>query len=1044
MRWTNPLWPLVGLLLALPPAAPAAPPEAARVPARPPDWLPHYDLDIHLDLKVHEARVRQRVTWTNRSSVPVNEIVFNAHSHYVAPKADVGLLAKTLEILRMNPDEGIYTKEAPFDLHRALAAGQESKFSYAGDTATDLVVPLPGPLPPGQAVAIDLDYTLHLPQKQGRWGQWEGVTFLSNWLPVVAVHDDQGWHPTPFVPWHQPFFNEAGVYTVSVTLPADQKIACSGTITARQNVTCAGVCVVPEQVVEITANGVRDFAFLCSARFVEYTAEAQTLPGLPPVRLHCLAFPEHEHYARLMLDTVAECIPHYSRCIGPYPWPDFTIVESYFGWNGNECSTLVMIDERVFGMPHVGEGYVQYLISHETCHQWWYNLIGTNGYCETWMDEAMATYFGHKFCDLKCGVNNKMLRYPRGLEWLPNISRESYRYSTMYGVIGRGEHGPCVQDMPKFGHIANLFGMCYDKGGKVVGMIEDRLNQGDPHAFVAFCHRIYDRYQYRILRVADLQRELEEFTGHSWDEFFKRWLYGPGLCDWAVEDVAVEPVGHNPAPRDFLGALHHNRDAGPCKVTVLLCQKGDYDEPTTLGFCLDACGKKDDEHLPYQVRIPIEPQAQVIEHPDYHARVETLPDHRVRVEIVLPSQPVQIAVDPDQLLVDRDPVNNFWKTPVRWRFSPIFTMLDEADLTTAYDCWNVTFGPWLYGSAYADPWYQRATILGARLGAYRMQEFSGGVYTGYRTTYRDFVVGADGLWDHLPWDHTQIGFNVEQRIASADHGEAQPNREVLFGRYVFQYNSSLYLPPMHYVETFLTRQDDFLPRPHTFVPGSQRYDHETLTGLHYHINYLTPYWDPEGGFALDLTYAGGEVKLQDTHFTDQLTGQFSTVRSLPDLSGHLDEESWPGKVVEPVLRWLGDTRVAVRAAGATGWPTQGLYFALGGDSMFRGFAMRDREGSTVWVGSVEWRVPLWKHTHIDACDHIMALNNVYGAAFYDVGDAYTNGHSVGPVAHAVGGGLRFDVTWFGFVERTTLRFDVAKAIDAGVPVQFWFGANMPF
>ena len=93
----------------------------------------------------------------------------------------------------------------------------------------------------------------------------------------------------------------------------------------------------------------------------------------------------------------------------------------------------------------------------------------------------------------------------------------------MYGVIGRGEQGPIVQEMPKFGHIANLFGMCYDKGSKVVGMIEDRLG---PDGFLDFIHRLHDRYRYRIIRVADLQRELEEYTGQSWDEFFKRWLYG--------------------------------------------------------------------------------------------------------------------------------------------------------------------------------------------------------------------------------------------------------------------------------------------------------------------------------------------------------------------------------------------------------------------------------------------------------------------------------------------------------------------------------------
>src|SRR5207253_3184687 len=125
--------------------------------------------------------------------------------------------------------------------------------------------------------------------KQGRWGQWGGVSYLSNWLPVFAFYgaeappgnfppreeppgqggpaasgspssgagprvaratppactcppgpsQGQGgerggvsppvreqragvdWRPTPFIPWHQPYFNESGHYQVRVRLPAD-------------------------------------------------------------------------------------------------------------------------------------------------------------------------------------------------------------------------------------------------------------------------------------------------------------------------------------------------------------------------------------------------------------------------------------------------------------------------------------------------------------------------------------------------------------------------------------------------------------------------------------------------------------------------------------------------------------------------------------------------------------------------------------------------------------------------------------------------------
>src|SRR5205807_3766265 len=131
----------------------------------------------------------------------------------------------------------------------------------------------------------------------------------------------------------------------------------------------------------------RDFAFLCSARYEEFVGQAGN------VQIRCLALPEHEHYARKMIEWIKEALPEYSKWFGPYPYPQFTIAESYFGWNGNECAGLVMIDSRVFGMPHMAGAFVDYLVSHETCHQWWYNTVGTNGYCETWMDEGLATFF---------------------------------------------------------------------------------------------------------------------------------------------------------------------------------------------------------------------------------------------------------------------------------------------------------------------------------------------------------------------------------------------------------------------------------------------------------------------------------------------------------------------------------------------------------------------------------------------------------------------------------------------------------------------------
>src|SRR5262245_62025042 len=120
----KPAWGLLGLLALLcaagpavaeppaelPPPRPVPPAEAPPAPPGPamPTWLPRYDVDIRLDVAGHTAVVRQRVTWLNRHPLPADELVFNAHSHYTVPKNEVGLLAKTLEIMRMMPGEALF------------------------------------------------------------------------------------------------------------------------------------------------------------------------------------------------------------------------------------------------------------------------------------------------------------------------------------------------------------------------------------------------------------------------------------------------------------------------------------------------------------------------------------------------------------------------------------------------------------------------------------------------------------------------------------------------------------------------------------------------------------------------------------------------------------------------------------------------------------------------------------------------------------------------------------------------------------------------
>lgn len=1057
---------IIVLLVALASLLPSAPAQAADLPPN----LPVYKLDILVDVNEHLVTVKERVTWTNPHPCPTHEIVFNAHARFCVAKKDIGLLAKTLEILRMAPSEAMFLDGPALDVKQvrmvspsagvdnqvrpASAQKIEAKkdevlpppqqvlpapgadfepmplpFGYKEDMLTALVVQLPHEVGPGQSVTLELDLVLKLPQVKGRWGQWRGVTTLAQWLPVIAVYgpvctpgggpiDNKiAWQPVPFVPWHQPFFNEAGMFDAHIKLPSDHKLACTGPVAQE---VCHEDGWKEIWTVPIPA---RDFALICSARFCEEIGHAGN------VLVRSLYLPEHEFYGKFAVKVACETIPVYCEWLGPYPYPQFTVVESYFGWNGNECAGLVMIDERMFNMPHIATNYVDYLLAHEICHQWFYNVVGTNGYCETFMDEGPATYFSHRLADKKLGRNNDIIDFPRGLKWLPNIHREDFRNYGMVGVYARGEACPAVQDMEKFKHLVNLMAMTYDRGSKIIGMIEERMGA---NAFLDFMRRIYCKYYFRILRVCDFQRELEEYTGTSWADFFQCWVLSPGMTDWAVDHVETQSLGPTSHDMRLLKCMVPQHCDEPTRLVIYLSQRKQCNEPAVLGISL---ATKES----YELRLPVHPNVPVAEFAELNAKVETCMDcgiTKARIEVLVPTRPKQISVDPDCVLLDHNRCNNHWHPKVRFRFAPLYTQLEELDVTNAHDSWNILCGPWVFTSTYADPWYQRMGMAGVRAGTYRTQKFSGGGYLAYRTDDRNIVAGVDGLIDHFPFAKTQVGFNVEKSLATLSDEDVPTSRAVLYGRYVLMYGSSLYLPPFEYVEVFSDVRNRGLPLPRHPIAGTDLFNQQMGLGIHYHKYLLTPYWNPEGGLAFDATYrAGMPVFGRDSDFQAGF-GQVSWVKNMPDPFGALKNSRY--------LSWLAESRWAFRMYGAAATPDNALLFTLGGGNLFRGFDLSERQGNMAWLGSVELRIPIVKELNKTFIDHTGTVRNIYLAPFYDVGNMYVNNKETGATAQAVGAGLRVDVTWLGLIERTMLRLDVAQAINAGTPVQFWIGVQHPF
>lgn len=947
-----------------------------------PPGLPRYELDVRIDPEGRRVQARERVAFTNRTNQPTRELVFHVYPRYQVPEGDRLILSKTLEMLRLSPDEAMDLQGRRMTIHNVVVAGRHASFGFDPKDPTILMVPLERALGPGETITAEISFALELPDKWGRWGNHAGVTYLVNWYPVLAHFDERGWEHTPFVPWHQPWHQEAGHYQVRVELPAQQVVASSGRIT-RSEATSPGW-----RRVSIEAAPARDFALVCSDRFQTFEKRA----GNVLVRVHGL--PAHEANARKALEYACEVIPLYERWFGPYPDREFEIAPSFFGWNGNECSGLVLLDDRVMRLSSVGERYIDHLVTHETCHQWWWNVVGTDGYAETFMDEGPVNCFTALRLDAKYGRASPLIVWPRALSWLPTIGREDLRLAGYYGWKRKGGDGSAIRDLHAMGNLQELFSLAYDRGGKVVEMAHNRLGE---ERFFAFFQHVYREYAFKTFHYEDLKRELAAYDPEgAWPTLLDSWLVDHKETDWSVEHVAVER-GSSLDP-----------DVRP--VTVELRQQGAMDEPTVV-----MCRARDGG----EVRVPIWPERGDYDVPGATVRKQGPDRWIVRVDSDGP--PAQVIVDPDHALLDAVPENNRWKPEIAWRLTPLMTPLDTANQFQPYDRPSVVAGPFI-------DQYARG---GLKAGIQRIERWQAIGWAGFEPALSEVIFGGQATLFNVPGPLWAAGFYYEQGLYNFYNDQRHSGGRLFLRKRLIE-TSSFIVDDPGFVELYYGLGNEFWPGDDGRPVGQ----YLGAVGARYRLSTLFPYWGPVQGNLVDFAAEYGNTLAGSSFNYVRVLGELGTVRKLPEEWGVLPR-----------------SRFAFRAYGGWSWPDDQYLFRLGGGRRLRALSLVLEEGSAVWLTTAEWRFPLWYGIDRDLCDHILGLNNLYGAAFLDVGQSYFNG-SWGPTVFGPGVGLRLDVTLFSFLERATVRLDLAQPIygpgarpaerpGAGGPV-LWFGLNQVF
>ena len=416
---TFPLGRAAALFIALGIAAPASALEAPRK-------IVDYAIDVSLDPERKTVDGRETLRWTNTSDVPVAELRFhlywnafrNNRSTFFEESggrlrdddADKDIGWGSIDVTAMSWEGADLAKGFRFD----------SPDDGNPDDRTVLVVPLPRPVAGGETIALAIAWKAKVPKVFARTGYVRDFFFLGQWFPKIGVFEPKGRRRRVEAGWncHQfhatsEFYADFGDYRVAITLPERFVVGSAGALVSETKAN-------GKKTLTYEQKSIHDFAFTADPRYVvkedvfdpatELTdvevARASDVLGRTPASLragfHKVALrfymqPDHVDQWTRHRDAQKWALAWLGLYAFPYPYAQISIVdtpEDGLGATGMEYQTLyTTLSFKFLGRWPLNHIRISETVTiHEYGHGYWYGLLASNEFEESWMDEGINTF----------------------------------------------------------------------------------------------------------------------------------------------------------------------------------------------------------------------------------------------------------------------------------------------------------------------------------------------------------------------------------------------------------------------------------------------------------------------------------------------------------------------------------------------------------------------------------------------------------------------------------------------------------------------------
>ncbi len=218
----------------------------------------------------------------------------------------------------------------------------------------------------------------------------------------------------------------------------------------------------------------------------------------------------------------------------PFPLPKLDLIAiSDFAFGAMENWGAITFRENLFLHHHdvtskSAEERICNVIAHEITHQWFGNLVTPSDWKYLWLNESFATYFGYGI------VNFFYPDWEMGDRFLESETRTALERDAL--------HETFPIELPGGDHLAinaSTAPIIYNKGGSVLGQIEDYMGDGD---FQKGLRYYLKKYAYDCTASHHFWEALEEVSHQPIMRVMKSWVEQPGFPLVMVREEAHELV----------------------------------------------------------------------------------------------------------------------------------------------------------------------------------------------------------------------------------------------------------------------------------------------------------------------------------------------------------------------------------------------------------------------------------------------------------------------------------------------------------------------